>query len=75
MTGLVTAARSGSGLFVVFEGGDGVGKSTQAELLCAALASRGIAYVRTFEPGDEAEITVQRGDATLTVQVTFGRRS
>lgn len=31
--------------------------------------------LRTFEPGDEAEITVQRGDATLTVQVTFGRRS
>lgn len=54
MTGIVTAARSGSGLFVVFEGGDGVGKSTQAELLCSALASRGIGYVRTFEPGDTA---------------------
>jgi dTMP kinase len=50
----VNGARSGSGLFVVFEGGDGVGKSTQAELLCSALASRGIAYVKTFEPGDTA---------------------
>jgi dTMP kinase len=50
----VTGVRTGTGLFVVFEGGDGVGKSTQAELLCSALALRGIAYVRTFEPGDTA---------------------
>jgi dTMP kinase len=50
----VTGARTTTGLFVVFEGGDGVGKSTQAELLCAALAERRITCVRTFEPGDTA---------------------
>jgi dTMP kinase len=43
-----------AGLFVVFEGGDGVGKSTQVELLCAALAGTGQEVVRTFEPGDSA---------------------
>ena len=42
----------GSGLFVVFEGGDGVGKSTQVERLCATLAEAGHEVVRTFEPGD-----------------------
>ncbi len=46
---------SGSpGVFVVFEGGDGVGKSTQVERLCAALAGQGLEVVRTFEPGDSA---------------------
>jgi len=40
------------GLFVVFEGGDGVGKTTQVDLLCAALARTGREVVRTFEPGD-----------------------
>jgi dTMP kinase len=40
------------GVFVVFEGGDGVGKTTQVELLCAWLASAGHEVVKTFEPGD-----------------------
>lgn len=40
------------GVFVVFEGGDGVGKSTQAGLLAAWLSGRGREVVRTFEPGD-----------------------
>jgi dTMP kinase len=44
--------RSPSGAFVVFEGGDGVGKTTQVELLCGWLAERGHEVVRTFEPGD-----------------------
>ncbi len=39
-------------MFVVFEGGDGVGKSTQVERLCAVLAGTGREVVRTFEPGD-----------------------
>jgi dTMP kinase len=50
----VSGVRTPTGLFVVFEGGDGVGKSTQVELLCAGLAARGIPYVRTYEPGDTA---------------------
>ncbi len=43
-----------AGLFVVFEGGDGVGKTTQADLLEAWLSPRGHEVVRTFEPGDTA---------------------
>ena len=44
--------RSPTGAFVVFEGGDGVGKTTQVDLLCSWLAERGYSVVRTFEPGD-----------------------
>jgi dTMP kinase len=40
------------GVFVVFEGGDGVGKTTQVELLCSWLARAGHEVVKTFEPGD-----------------------
>ena len=40
------------GAFVVFEGGDGVGKSTQAGLLAEWLSDQGREVVRTFEPGD-----------------------
>lgn len=39
------------GLFVTLEGGDGAGKSTQAELLASWLAQRGLEVVRTREPG------------------------
>jgi dTMP kinase len=42
------------GVFVVFEGGDGVGKTTQVELLCTWLASAGHEVLRTFEAGDTA---------------------
>jgi dTMP kinase len=41
-----------TGVFVVLEGGDGVGKSTQLDLLCGWLEGRGERVVRTFEPGD-----------------------
>ncbi|HYP45520.1 MAG TPA: dTMP kinase [Propionibacteriaceae bacterium] len=41
-----------TGVFLVFEGGDGVGKTTQVERLCAGLAAAGHEVVRTFEPGD-----------------------
>ncbi|APJ03982.1 dTMP kinase [Silvanigrella aquatica] len=37
--------------FIVFEGGEGVGKSTQLELLCKALKHQGIACTLTREPG------------------------
>jgi dTMP kinase len=39
------------GLFITFEGGDGVGKTTQAALLDEWLAARGRTVVRTREPG------------------------
>ncbi|MCC2594396.1 dTMP kinase [Tessaracoccus sp. OS52] len=39
------------GKFIVLEGGDGVGKSTQAELLIGWLEEHGIAHVRTRQPG------------------------
>ena len=40
------------GAFIVFEGGDGVGKTTQVNLLCSSLANAGHEVVKTFEPGD-----------------------
>jgi dTMP kinase len=40
------------GLFIVFEGGDGVGKTTQVDRLSAWLIDAGYEVVRTFEPGD-----------------------
>ena len=39
------------GLFIVFEGGDGVGKSTQVKWLAASLEQAGVSHVITFEPG------------------------
>jgi len=39
------------GLFIVFEGGDRVGKSTQVRWLAAALEQAGVPHVVTFEPG------------------------
>ena len=39
------------GRFVVFEGGEGAGKSTQAKLLADALRARGIEALLTREPG------------------------
>lgn len=39
------------GLFITLEGGDGVGKSTQAELLRVWLEAEGHTVVRTREPG------------------------
>lgn len=40
-----------AGKFIAFEGGEGMGKSTQARLLQAALAHNGIEAVLTREPG------------------------
>jgi dTMP kinase len=41
----------GRGRFISLEGGEGVGKSTQARRLAAALRARGIDLVETREPG------------------------
>jgi len=40
-----------TGLFIVFEGGDAVGKSTQVAWLAASLAQTDTPHVVTFEPG------------------------
>jgi dTMP kinase len=53
--------RSPTGVFVVFEGGDGVGKTTQVDRLCSWLGQRGYEVVRTFEPGDSAVGAAIRG--------------
>ncbi len=46
--------QSGTGLFIVFEGGDAVGKSTQVRALTQWLRDEGVPVVQTFEPGDTA---------------------
>lgn len=40
-----------TGTFIVFEGGDGAGKTTQSELLASWLRSEGRTVVETREPG------------------------
>lgn len=49
-------------MFVSFEGADGSGKSTQAELLRAALSAEGRDVIRTREPGG-----TELGDAIRTL--------
>ncbi|WP_150307003.1 dTMP kinase [Planctomonas psychrotolerans] len=44
-------ARNGRGIFITLEGGDGAGKSTQAELLTTWLRGAGRTVLRTREPG------------------------
>lgn len=52
------------GLFVSFEGGDGVGKSTQSRLLTEWLAARGMTVLNTREPGG-TELGLTLRDAVL----------
>ena len=46
-----TAAVPTSGIFITLEGGDGAGKTTQAEMLSAWLGEQGRTVMRTREPG------------------------
>ncbi len=47
----VTVGPNAPGAFIVFEGGEGAGKSTQAAALAELLQARGRSVVRTREPG------------------------
>ena len=47
--------KSKKGLFISFEGGEGVGKSTQIELLKTSLAKQNINVLSTREPGGTKE--------------------
>ena len=49
------------GRFITLEGGEGVGKSTQARLLAQALEARGIPTVLTREPGGSEGAEAIRG--------------
>ncbi len=49
-----------SGYFVVFEGGEGAGKSTQESLLAQSLTERGRDVVRTREPGGTPAAEIMR---------------
>lgn len=60
---------SRKGVFVVFEGGDGVGKTTQAALLADWLRRQGREVVLTYEPGDSA---VGQGIRTLVLDPAIG---
>ena len=47
----MSAAPAGRGRFISLEGGEGAGKSTQADALADALKARGLDVVATREPG------------------------
>ncbi len=60
--------------FIVFEGGEGSGKSTQAERLAAALSSEAREVVLTFEPGD-TKLGAQVRELLLHVDVPVDART
>jgi len=51
-TGATSIGATPTGLLIVVEGGEGVGKSTQVERLAMSLRATGREVVVTYEPGD-----------------------
>jgi len=51
---------AGRGRFVTFEGGEGVGKSTQVKMLASRLENEGVRVVLTREPGGSPGAEIMR---------------
>lgn len=64
-----------TGKFIVFEGGEGVGKSTQSRLLAEALRGRGLEVVTTREPGGTPGAEAIRAMLLDTNGPGFGARA
>ena len=62
-------------MLIVFEGGDGSGKSTQLQLLAQALRGQGLDVVVTREPGGSPSLGQPLRDMLLHSQGGFGRRA
>ena len=66
--------RSPQGLFLVLEGVEGVGKSTQARLLSAWLAGLDVAHTMTREPGGTGlgeairSLVLERSDLAVSIE-------
>lgn len=71
----MNAARHPAGRFIAFEGGEGVGKSTQGRLLAAALRERGLEVVTTREPGGTTGAEVIRAMLLSTDGEGWGARA
>lgn len=62
-------------MLIVFEGGDGSGKTTQLGLLAQALRGQGLDVVVTREPGGSVSLGTKVRDLVLHSESDFGRRA